>query len=113
MTLHRLARELDETARQTTVLVEAITDALAVLKSGESGAEYAAAMIVSALQRQDRLEQRCRSLAFVARQFAALPEKAPESAYDEIWASLPLDELRLPALSGIAAMQSDGDIELF
>ena len=60
-------------------------------------------MIVTALQGQDRIEQRCQNMALAVRQFALLPPTAPDSVYDEIWASLVLDELRVPALSGVAA----------
>jgi hypothetical protein len=117
MTLKRLARELDETARQTASLVEGVVEALAMLGNTELGAEAArseaAAMIVQALQGQDRIEQRCRNLALAARRFARLPPGAPEAAYEEIWASLTLDELRAPALPGIAARQPGGEVELF
>ncbi len=117
MTLQRLAHELDETARQTAALVDAVADALAVLCNGRTGAEaarqQAARMIVTALQGQDRIEQRCRNMASAVRQFAALPPAAPGAAYERIWSSLVLDELRLPALSGTAARQSNGEAELF
>lgn len=117
MTLHRLARELEETARQTAVLVDSIANALTVLSNGAQGAEFArseaASMIISALQGQDRIEQRCRNLASAVRQFAALPPMAPEAAYEAIWERLTLDELRLTALSGVAATAMGGEIELF
>lgn len=117
MTLQRLARELDETARQTAVLVDAVDEALAVLSNREMSAESARtraiAMIISALQGQDRIEQRCHNLALAVRQIALLPAAAPDSVYDEIWENLVLDELRVPALSGIAATPSHGDVELF
>src|SRR5690606_5401601 len=64
-------------------------------------------------QGQDRIEQRCRNMALAARQFSLLPPTAPESVYDEIWAGLTLDELRVPALSGVAKHQAHGEIELF
>jgi hypothetical protein len=117
MTLQRLARELDETARQTAVLVDAVADALAVLADKRLGADYvreeAMAMIVAALQGQDRIEQRCQNMALAVRQFALLPPTTPDSVYDEIWASLVLDELRVPSLSGVAAKPSRGEVELF
>ena len=117
MSLQKLARELDETARQTAAMVEGITDALAVLADKNLTAEQrqrqATAMIVNALQGQDRIEQRCQGMALAVRQFALLPPTAPDSDYEEIWANLVLDELRVPALSGIAAHQSHGDAELF
>ncbi len=117
MTLQKLARELDETARQTAAMVDAVGDALEMLTDASLGAtearKTAAAMIVAALQGQDRIEQRCQNMALAVRQFALLPPDAPDSIYDEIWSSLILDELRVPALSGIARNVSRGDAELF
>lgn len=117
MSLHKLARELDETARQTASMVDGITDALAMLAdrnlSKDPTVREAVQMIVTALQGQDRIEQRCQNMALAVRQFALLPPNAPDSVYDEIWASLTLDELRVPGLSGVAAHQSHGDAELF
>ena len=117
MSLQKLARELDETARQTAAMVEGISDALAVLADKnllpDQRQRQATAMIVNALQGQDRIEQRCQGMALAVRQFALLPPTAPESDYEEIWANLVLDELRVPALSGIAANQSSGEIDLF
>ena len=117
MSLQKLARELDETARQTASMLEGITEALDLLAdknlSKEASIREAVQMIVTALQGQDRIEQRCHNMALAVRQFALLPPNAPESVYDEIWSSLTLDELRVPALSGIAAHQSHGDAELF
>ena len=117
MTLQKLARELDETARQTAAMVDGITDALAVLAdrnlNSDQRTKQAVAMIVSALQGQDRIEQRCQNMALAVRQFALLPATAPDSDYEEIWATLVLDELRVPALSGVAASQSSGDVDLF
>jgi hypothetical protein len=53
-------------------------------------------------------------MALAVRQFALLPPTAPDSDYDEIWASLVLDELRVPSLSGVAASRpSSGDVDLF
>ena len=117
MSLQKLARELDETARQTASMLEGITEALELLAernlSKDPTVRQAVQMIVTALQGQDRIEQRCHNMALAVRQFALLPHSAPDSVYDEIWASLTLDELRVPALSGIAAHQSHGDAELF
>ena len=117
MTLQKLARELDETARQTAAMVDGITDALHVLAdrnlNSEQRTKQAVAMIVSALQGQDRIEQRCQGMALAVRQFALLPPTAPDSDYEEIWANLVLDELRVPSLSGVAANPSSGDIDLF
>lgn len=117
MSLQKLARELDETARQTAGMLEGITDALELLKgstvSREPLVREAVAMIITALQGQDRIEQRCQNMALAVRQFALLPPNTPDSVYDEIWANLTLDELRIPALSGIAARHPHGDVELF
>lgn len=117
MTLQKLARELDETARQTTALVEDVAAALAVLSDrsvpSAEARERAAAMIVLALQGQDRIEQRCQNMAIAVRQFALLPPTAPDSVYDEIWASLIMDELRVPELSGVAQRVRAGEIDLF
>jgi hypothetical protein len=117
MSLQKLARELDETARQSAAMLEGITEALELLTDSTAGKDasvrQAMMMIITALQGQDRIEQRCRNMALAARQFSLLPPTAPESVYDEIWQSLTLDELRVPALSGVAANQPHGEIELF
>jgi hypothetical protein len=117
MSLQKLARELDETARQSAAMVEGITLALEVLADKnlnlEQARKEAVSMIVSALQGQDRIEQRCQNMALAVRQFALLPPSTPDAVYDEIWASLVLDELRVPALSGVAARVVHGEAELF
>ena len=117
MSLQKLARELDETARQSAAMVEGITTALEILADRtlniDQARKDAVSMIVTALQGQDRIEQRCQNMALAVRQFALLPHSAPDSVYDEIWASLILDELRVPELSGVAKSVSSGDAELF
>jgi hypothetical protein len=117
MSLHKLARELDETARQTAGMVEAVTQALELLgdKSvpADEARRVAARMIVQALQGQDRIEQRCQNMAFAVRQFALLPPGTPDDVYDEIWSGLVLDELRVPTLSGTATHGVHGEAELF
>ena len=117
MSLQKLARELDETARQTASMLEGITEALEILSDHQASKDPAICeaiqLIVTAMQGQDRIEQRCHNMALAVRQFALLPPTAPDSVYDEIWASLTLDELRVPALSGIAAHQMHGEAELF
>ncbi len=117
MSLQRLARELDETARQTAGMVESVTQALEVLAdksmSSDEARRMAARMIVDALQGQDRIEQRCQNMALAVRQFALLPPTTPDATYDEIWANLVLDELRVPALSGSAGRGVHGEAELF
>jgi hypothetical protein len=117
MSLQKLARELDETARQTAGMVEGIAEALATLADPDMDPVHARRqaidMIVTAIQGQDRIEQRCQNMALAVRQFALLSPTAPDSVYDEIWANLTLDELRVPALSGIAAHSRHGEAELF
>jgi hypothetical protein len=117
MTLQKLARELDETARQTAALVDGVTQVLEILSdrsmTPEAARRRAAMMVVAALQGQDRIEQRCQNMALAVRQFALLPPTAPDSVYDEIWANLILDELRVPELSGVAKSVSAGDVEMF
>ena len=117
MSLQKLARELDETARQTAAMVDGVGDALDVLSDKnltlEQRHRQAIAMIINALQGQDRIEQRCQGMALAVRQFALLPPTAPDSDYEEIWANLVLDELRVPTLSGVAAHPSSGDVDLF
>jgi hypothetical protein len=117
MSLQKLARELDETARQSAAMVEGVMLALELMADksipAESARKEAAKMIVSALQGQDRIEQRCQNMALAVRQFALLPPDTPEAVYEEIWTSLVLDELRVPELSGIAAHGVHGEAELF
>jgi hypothetical protein len=117
MALQRLARELDETARQTLAMVDGVAAALALLADKSLDAEAArteaARIIVQALQGQDRIEQRCRNMALAVRQFERLSPHTPAHVYDEIWSNLVLDELRVPALSGSAAYGTHGEVELF
>jgi len=117
MPLEKLARELEETARQTSAMVDGISMALAMLsKSGMQGNEAvrdAMALIITSMQGQDRIEQRCHNIANAVRQMSEVPPSSSAQVYDEIWANLTLDELRVPKLSGIAAHSSHGDAELF
>lgn len=117
MTLQKLARELDETARQTALMVDGIAAVLELLaqKGGDCAAVRGEAirMIVQALQGQDRIEQRLQNMALAVRQFALLPATAGDDVYEEIWANLIMDELRVPALSGVAARGVHGEAELF
>ena len=98
-------------------MLEGIAEALEILADSpihkDPTVREAVQLIVTALQGQDRIEQRCHNMALAVRQFALLPPTAPDSVYDEIWASLTLDELRVPALSGIAARHMHGEAELF
>ncbi len=117
MSLEKLARELEETARQTASMAEGVTEALDVLAdpslSGEEARRLAANVIVRALQGQDRISQRCHNMAYAVRQFEKLPPGASQDVYDEIWSSLVLDELRVPGLAGTAYHDQHGDAELF
>lgn len=117
MSLHKLARELNENARQTAGMVEGVAQALEILgdKSipAEEARRVAASMIIHALQGQDRIEQRCQGMAHAVRQFALLPPGTPEEVYEEIWSGLVLDELRVPTLSGTATYGVHGEAELF
>jgi hypothetical protein len=117
MSLQRLARELDETARQTAEMVEGVTQALNLLSDasidGKAARAEAANIIIHALQGQDRIAQRCQNMALAVRQFALLPPGTPQGVYDEIWSSLVLDELRVPTLSGSASRGVHGEAELF
>ena len=117
MSLHKLARELEETGRQSAAMVEGITYALEILADPsmncDASRREAASMIINALQGQDRIEQRCQNMALAVRQIAMLPPNAADEIYDEIWSSLDLDELRVPTLSGIAMRPSNGDVDLF
>jgi hypothetical protein len=107
MSLQKLARELDETARQTAAMLDGIADALKLLANAPQGKcdearREAAQAIITAMQGQDRIEQRCHNMALAVRQFALLPPTTPDSVYEEIWASLQLDELRVPARAVLA-----------
>lgn len=117
MTLQRLARELEETARQTAALVDSIGTALDILADRgldpDAARRRAADMIVSALQGQDRIEQRCHNLALAVRRFDLLPPGASPALYDEIWSSLTLDELRQPQQHRAGPQGDMLDTELF
>lgn len=119
MPLTRLVRELDETADQTGAMLDPIAEALNLLADptvdGETARQRAARLIVTALQGQDRIEQRCRNLARAVSALARLPPDAPDHEVDAIWSGLSLDELRLAALSGTAPRprSAHGDIEFF
>lgn len=116
MGLHKLARELEETARQTAQMVEGIAASLQTLGDQsldcDSARSTAIRQIVMALQMQDRIEQRCADMARAARMMADHPEAANGSA-DNVWSSLTLDELRDDQLSGVAARARSGEIEFF
>ncbi len=117
MSLERLAKELDETARQTSELVEGISGALSVLADGDmadaAARDAAARQIVHTLQGQDRIEQRCRNMAEAVRILVASDLSIDHPRFDEIWAHLSLDELAVPELSGVAAHHRSGEPDLF
>lgn len=117
MSLERLARELDETARQTAELVEGIAEALELLADPDTDADAArkdaAHRIITALQGQDRIEQRCRNMAEAVRNLVASDKAIDHPRFDEIWAHLSLDELAVPELSGIAGRTKSGEADLF
>jgi len=98
-------------------MVEGIAGALEVLSDKSLNCDQvrrqATAIIINALQGQDRIEQRCQNMALAVRQFALLPAATQDDVYDEIWANLVLDELRVPSLHGVAAKSSHGEVELF
>ncbi len=116
MSLHKLAHEIEETARQTAVMAEAVAGALAIMSGQtprETAQQEAVRQIVTALQGEDRIRQRSQSLAHAARQFANLPTGAPASAYDAIWSSLCMDELRLAPCPAPVHELPSGNVELF
>lgn len=117
MSLERLARELEETARQTGELADGVTRALETLGDAALDSQDARALairqIVNALQGQDRIEQRCRNMATAVRNLVASDKAIDHPRFDEIWAHLTLDELAVPELSGIAARTDSGEVDLF
>jgi hypothetical protein len=117
MTLQRLARDLDETARQTALMVDGMAAVLELLNQPGAGCERvrkeAMRMIVHALEGQGRIERRLQNMALAVRQIALLPPDAGEEVYEEIWSSLVTDELRGPTPGAVAARGIDGEADLF
>lgn len=120
MSLERLAKELDETTRQTAEMADGVAQALAILQSGHGNADSiedalgrAAQQIIVALQAQDRIDQRCTNMAKAVRNLIASDTSIDHPRFDEIWAHLTLDELAVPEMSGVAAQVSSGDVDLF
>jgi uncharacterized Ntn-hydrolase superfamily protein len=117
MSLERLARELDETARQSGEMAASISYAVKHLGEAAPGdertREEAVLNIVTALQAQDRIEQRCRNLAHAVRELVASDRSIDHPRFDEIWSKLNLDELAVPEMSGIAARIDHGECEFF
>lgn len=117
MSLARLAKELEETALQTGLMAHGVTEALDMLANpGLTEAEVrvsASKQIISALQAQDRIEQRCRNLSLIIHQLIASNPAIDHAKFDEIWSSLNLDELAVPELSGIAERGEHGEFDMF
>ncbi len=117
MSLERLARELDETARQTGEMAASISYSVNHLGEAapgdEKAREDAILNIVIALQAQDRIEQRCRNLARAVRELIAFDRSIDHPRFDQIWSRLELDELAVPEMSGIAARVDHGECEFF
>ena len=115
MSLERLARELDETARQTGEMAASISYAVNHMGEAAEGdvktRERAIQNVIIALQAQDRIEQRCRNLARAVRDLVASDASIDHPRFDEIWSKLDLDELAVPEMSGIAARVDHGDCE--
>lgn len=117
MTLQRLARELDETARQTAEMVDAISGAITRFNSCSecrtaTGSEVTT-QIIRALQAQDRIEQRLANMTEAVRQLAERAKFAEDTDFDEIWASLTLDELRHAEHAPAPLHAPSGEIEFF
>lgn len=117
MSLKRLARELDETTRQTAEMVEGIALALSILQKGNPDCaisrKNAMREIVVALQAQDRIEQRCSNMAKAVRKLVESDKAIDHPRFDEIWSHLTLDELAIPKMSGVAARVDHGEVDLF
>jgi len=117
MSLERLARELEETARQTGDMATTITAALERLGNPAPGHEKhqnaAVREIIVALQAQDRIAQRCHNLAHAVRSMKSEATQVSNMKFEQIWQSLKLDELAIPAMSGLPHTTTDGECELF
>ena len=117
MSLERLAKELEETTRQTAEMVDNIVSAVTELQSDKVDSPEARAQavqqIIMALQAQDRIEQRCTNMSQAVRKLINSDQTIDHPLFDEIWAHLTLDELAVPELSGVAARVSHGEVDLF
>ncbi len=117
MSLKRLARELDETTRQTKELVHGIIKALDILQetniSSDEANKQAINKIIHSLQGQDRIEQRCDNMAKAIRKMVEKDSTINNEQFDEIWSHMTLDELANPKLSGISARIEHGEVDLF
>jgi len=109
MGLEKLAREIEETARQSATMAEGVAAGLAILGDAsldsETARQKAAARIVMALQMQDRIEQRCQGIALAARALASQGEA--------VWSGAVMDELRDERYARVTRRVDPGDIELF
>lgn len=117
MAIQKLAVELDETIRQTRELVDSVTDALNVLMNKELSDKDARTtainQIITGLQAQDRIEQRCTNITQAIEKLSQCTLKFDESKCADAWQSLSLDELSKPEMSGISARIPHGEVDLF
>ena len=115
MSLQRLARELDETARQTAGMVDGVTQALEVLAdttiTPEAARREAARMIIAALQGQDRIEQRCHNMALAVRQFALLPPDNATGNFTKVVQRVPV-RIRLEGAPDTVSLRPGMSVEL-
>ncbi|MCB1516606.1 MAG: hypothetical protein KDJ19_03175 [Hyphomicrobiaceae bacterium] len=115
MPLTRLRTELKETVRQSREMAEAIDAVLTMLLSdpgnNEQTRQSMSERIIVGLQAQDRLEQRCRNIEKI---IDLLDQTHSLNVADsqKAWATLELDELSKPELSGKGTEHS-GEIEFF
>ncbi len=117
MALKKLAKELEETVRQTREMVVELNDALiALLDTTNSDAAArldATQRLLVGLQAQDRIEQRCSNIISAIHQMDQSGLAFDEEESDKIWGDLSLDELSKPELSCASTQRSSGDVDLF
>lgn len=117
MALNKLARELEETIRQTRGLATDMQAVLSALTDADlsplESQQLAIQKLVVGLQAQDRIEQRCTNIEKVIEQMISIDRTAGNGEYADIWKTLTLDELSKPELSGVSARVSHGDVDLF
>lgn len=115
MPLARLRKELKETVRQSREMAEAIDGVLSLLLSNHDNVDAMrqdmSERIIVGLQAQDRLEQRCRNIEKI---IDVLDQTHSFNAADsqKAWATLELDELSKPELSG-KGTEHAGEVEFF
>lgn len=115
MALNKLRVELRETINQSRAMAESIDGALMLLMDDKQDLSKIRAeicnKIIVGLQAQDRLEQRCQNIEKIINVLMESENPATADA-KQVWASLTLDELSKPELSGKGATHS-GEIEFF